>query len=170
MKGRQESIDCECVSCDSISLFLTSLARNSQPLMGAHSKSTSRVKQEDEIELYVENILLQLPAWDKRSEKNCHRAKGTSNRQKAHWVFQRGMARLDPKASRFVQSILEFKRPDFLLKGPRLIIPSSIRYRKNNTAENPRNSLSYFHCFEPKHYGILKCFMRFAQPTSSLAS
>ena len=37
--------------------------------MGAPSKSTSRVKQEDEIELYVENILLQLPAWDKRSEK-----------------------------------------------------------------------------------------------------
>ena len=38
--------------------------------MGTPSKSTSRVKQEDEIELYVENILLQLPALDKRSEKN----------------------------------------------------------------------------------------------------
>ena len=44
------------------------------------------------------------------------------------------MARLDPKASKFAQSILEFKREDFLgartskdLKGPRLIIPSSIR-------------------------------------------
>ena len=30
------------------------------------SKSTSRVKQEEEIELYVENILLQPPALDKR--------------------------------------------------------------------------------------------------------
>ena len=44
------------------------------------------------------------------------------------------MARLDLKASKFVQSILEFKRQDFLwartskdLKGPRLIISSSIR-------------------------------------------
>ena len=69
MKCRQESSDFECVSCDSISLFLTSLVRNSQPLMGAFTKSTSRVKQEYEIELYVENILLQMPAWDKRSEK-----------------------------------------------------------------------------------------------------
>ena len=30
------------------------------------SESTSRVKQEEEIELYVENILLQLPALNKR--------------------------------------------------------------------------------------------------------
>ena len=35
----------------------------------APSKSTARVKQEQEIELCVENILLQLPASDKRLEE-----------------------------------------------------------------------------------------------------
>ena len=38
-------------------------------LSRALSKSTSRVKQEEDIELYVENILLQLPASDKRLEE-----------------------------------------------------------------------------------------------------
>ena len=38
-------------------------------LSRAPSKSTSRVKQEEEIELCVENILLQLSASDKRLEK-----------------------------------------------------------------------------------------------------
>ena len=38
-------------------------------LSRAPSKSTSRVKQEQEIELCVENILLQLPALDKRLEE-----------------------------------------------------------------------------------------------------
>ena len=38
-------------------------------LSRAPSKSTSRVKQEEEIELYVENILLQLPALDKRLDE-----------------------------------------------------------------------------------------------------
>ena len=38
-------------------------------LSRAPSKSTSRVKQEEEIELYVGNILLQLPASDKRLEE-----------------------------------------------------------------------------------------------------
>ena len=38
-------------------------------LSRALSNSTSRVKQEEEIELCVENILLQLPASDKRLEK-----------------------------------------------------------------------------------------------------
>ena len=33
------------------------------------AKSTSRVKQEEEIELHVDNILLQLPASDKRLEE-----------------------------------------------------------------------------------------------------
>ena len=35
----------------------------------APSKSTSRVKQEEEIELCVENILLQLPSSDKGLEE-----------------------------------------------------------------------------------------------------
>ena len=38
-------------------------------LSRAPSKCTSRAKQEEEIELYVENILLQLPASDKRLEE-----------------------------------------------------------------------------------------------------
>ena len=97
MTCRQESSACECVSCDSISLFLMSLVRNSQPLMRCHVQSKSRVKQEEEIELYVENILLQLPASDKR---------------KTLCVLQGGMARLDSKVSKLDQSILVFKRRD----------------------------------------------------------
>ena len=38
-------------------------------LSRALSKSTSRVKREEEIELYVGSILLQLPASDKRLEE-----------------------------------------------------------------------------------------------------
>ena len=62
-------------------------------------KSKSRVNQEEEIELYVENILLQLPASDKR---------------KTLCVLQGGTARLDSKVSKLDQSILVFKRRDIL--------------------------------------------------------
>ena len=69
-------------------------------------------------------------------------------------MFQRGLAILDLKGSKFVQSILEFKRQDFLrartskdLKGPRLIIPSSIR-------------LEILDRIHDGHQGIVKCRRR----------
>ena len=64
------------------------------------------------------------------------------------------MAILDLKGSKFVQSILEFNRQDFLrartskdLKGPRLIIPSSIR-------------LEILDRIHDGHQGIVKCRRR----------
>ena len=78
----------------------------------APSKSTSGVKQEEEIELYIENILLQLPASDKRLEENAAAQKEDPICRKL-FVLQRGMARHDPKASKLAQSILVFKRRDF---------------------------------------------------------
>ena len=53
----------------SISLVSGRALTTADALSLAPSKSMSRVKQEEEIELYVENILLQLPASDKRLEE-----------------------------------------------------------------------------------------------------
>ena len=111
--------------------------------MGSPSKSTPRVTQEDDIELYVENIIFQLPAWDKRSEKNYHRAKVRPNLQKALCVFQRGMVTLDPKASKFAQSILEFKRQNFLrarTSPQRLSSPYSFIDKTGNPGQDSRRA------------------------------
>ena len=51
-------------------------------LSRAPSKSSSRVKQDEDIELYVENILLQLPASDKRLEE-------IANAQKEHPICKK---------------------------------------------------------------------------------
>ena len=83
-------------------------------LSRASSKSTSRVKQEEEIELYVENILLQLPASDKRLEEIATAQKEHPICKKLFEYCKGGMARLDSKVSKLAQSILEFKRRDFL--------------------------------------------------------
>ena len=53
----------------SISLVPGRELTTTDALSRAPSKSASRVKQEEEIELYVGNILLQLPASDKRKKK-----------------------------------------------------------------------------------------------------
>ena len=71
MKCRQESRDCECVSCDfTISHVPGKELITADAFLCAPSKSTLGIKQEEEIELYIENILLQLPASDKRLEEN----------------------------------------------------------------------------------------------------
>ena len=73
MKCREESSDCEYVRLlrfdFTISYVPGKELTTDNALCRAPSKSTSRVKQEEEIELYVENSLLQLLASDERLEE-----------------------------------------------------------------------------------------------------
>ena len=118
----------------------------------APSKSTSRVKQEEEIELFVENILLQLPASDKRLEE-------IATAQKEHpickMLFEYCKEGWPDSIQKFPRSLSPYwstrdeisQGQGFLLKGPRLIIPASIR----------PEILDRIH---DGHQGIIKCSRR----------
>ena len=116
MKCRQEFSDSECVSCDLISLFLLSLIGNSQPLMRCHvhppSLRPGQARGGDRV-LRREHST-SAASLGSAFRRNCHRTKGTPNLQKALWVLQRGIARLDSKVSKLAHSIMEFKRRDLL--------------------------------------------------------
>ena len=98
----------------------------------APSKSTSQVKQEEDIELYVENILLQLPALDKRLEKIAAAQKEDPICRKLFEYCKEGWPDMIQK---FPSSLGPYwssrgkisQAQGLLLKGPRLIIPSSMR-------------------------------------------
>ena len=101
-------------------------------LSRAPSKSTSGVKQKQEIELYVENILLQLPASDKRLEEIAAAQKEDPICRKLfeyckeEWPDM--IQKLPSSLSPYWSSRGEISQVQgLLLKGPRLIIPSSMR-------------------------------------------
>ncbi|XP_015748470.1 PREDICTED: uncharacterized protein LOC107328239 [Acropora digitifera] len=101
-------------------------------LSRAPSKSTSRVKQEEEIELYVENILLQLPASDKRLEKIAAEQKEDPICRKLFEYCKEGwpdmIQKLPSSLSPYWSSRGEISQVQgLLLKGSCLIIPSLIR-------------------------------------------
>ena len=78
MKCRQESSDCECVSCDSISLFLVSLVRNSQPLMRCHVQPPSLRRGSSKRRTLSST---QRTFYFNCLGRNCRRAKGRPNLQ-----------------------------------------------------------------------------------------
>ena len=121
-------------------------------LSRAPSKSTSRVKQEEEIELYVENILLQLPASDKRLEEIAGVQKEHPICRKLFEYCKEGwpdmIQKLPSSLSPYWSSRGEISHVQgLLLKGPRLIIPSSMR-------------LEILDRIHDGHQGIVKCRRR----------
>ena len=125
-------------------------------LSRAPSKSTSRVKQDEEIELYVESILLQLPALDKRLEE-------IATAQKEHSICKKLLAYCKEGWSDSIQKFPSSLSPywssrdeiswgqGLLLKGLRLIITSSIR-------------LEILDRMHDGHQGIVKCSRRTKEP------
>ena len=98
------------------------------------SKSTSRVKQEEDIELYVENILLQLPASGKRLEEIAAAQKEDPICRKLFEYCKEGwpdmIQKLPSSLSPYWSSRGEISQVQgLLLKGPRLIIPSSLDWK-----------------------------------------
>ena len=121
-------------------------------LSRAPSKSTSRVKQEEEIEVYVENILLQLPASDKRLEEIAAAQKEDPICRKLFEYCKEGwpdmIQKLPSLLSPYWSSRGEISQVQgLLLKGPRLIIPSSMR-------------LEILDRIHDGHQGIVKCRRR----------
>ena len=108
------------------------------------SKSTSRVKQEEDIELYVENILLQLPASDKRLEEIAAAQKEDPICRKLFEYCKEGWPDMIQKLP---SSLSPYWSSGLLLKGPCLIIPSSVK----------REILDRIH---DGHHGIVKCRYR----------
>ena len=121
-------------------------------LSRAPSKSTSRVKQEEVIELYVENILLQLPASDKRLEEIAAAQKEDPICRKLFEYCKEGwpdmIHQLPSSLSPYWSSRGEISQVQgLLLKGPRLIVPSSMR-------------LEILDRIHDGHQGIVKCRRR----------
>jgi len=94
-------------------------------LSRAASQSTSRVKQEEDIELHAENILLQLP-WKKlppRKRKTQSAGRKLFEYCKEGWPDM--IQKLPSSLSPYWSSRGEISQVQgLLLKGPRLIIPS----------------------------------------------
>ena len=121
-------------------------------LSRAPSKSTSPVKQEEEIELYVENILLQLSASDERLEEIAAAQKEDPIYRKLFEYCKEGwpdmIQKLPSSLSPHWSSRGEISQEQRLLvRDPRLIIPSSMR-------------LEILDRIHDGHQGIVKCTRR----------
>ena len=110
MKCCQKSSDCECFSCDSISLFLLSLERDSHHVHPPSLRlgSSKKGRSSSTWGTFSFNCQPRISV-----EKKLPPRKRNTQSAKSSLSIARGMARHDSKVSKLAQSVLGYKRRDF---------------------------------------------------------